>query len=593
VGALCPALPAAAAVFALATLLGAASSSAQEFYGPPEGCAQRAKTQTYCPRYFRAVSSGSPWLPYDINTPGSEIAVSGPGASQLNNPDMKMKGNLDEPQELPCRSNAASCTMYAGSTLKCAQGLVYMDQKLQDFTWTVRNWAQLIPGSPAACGHGNREFSFFVRPEDPSTKVVAATGKPSLEKVLLVFVAGGMCWDAESCGDATGKRKMASGNNPWSSPHGKAPSVPERLLSWLWSADEGKPGFLNFDEYPGYDAIVIPDCTGDMNLGNRSYTYDAEKDTCITAHHRGGINTGLALDWMVHPRNSRALREVLILATGFNDLGQGTAFGGHGPAFWASYIQKRKPDIKVRVVTEQSLGLNGPAWSKVIEPDPWGVQQLHEPTGDLLLPPPSQWSFAHDDMTSYYKLAAEAMPVLAFADVSSVSDVNQISFFEHFGGRPKDCCVDGCACSGGGDDHIEAGQLDWLKTVKIAVLQRHQRLGLNYRSWLSRNPIRYFMLSTMDELDLFVQSIGATRWQKQGDLKQICPKVRGSSRCPIDADGNSPSVIKHTKRSLSPLKAIACTLAHAHHFFASVLIPCDCSSSGARPVCAQFWSQQY
>jgi hypothetical protein len=57
------------------------------------------------------------------------------------------------------------------------------------------------------------------------------------------------------------------------------------------------------------------------------------------------------------------------------------------------------------------------------------------------------------------------------------------------------------------------------------------------------------MLSTMDELDLFVQSIGATRWQKQGDLKQICPKVRDSSRCPIDADGNSPSVLDQFVRN--------------------------------------------
>ena len=566
-------MPAAAAFLALAALLRAAGSTAQEFYGPPEGCAQRAKTQAFCPRYFRNVAAGSLWLPYDINRPGSRIPSTGPTPEQLNSATTPTY--LDAPQEVPCVSNAASCKTFA-PFLRCEKRMLYMDERTDDFTWRVREWHQLIPGSPAVCGHGNREFSFFVRPESVEFKV-DKLAPSSLQKVLLVFVKGGICWDAQSCGDATGNRMMASGNNPWTSHHGRSPSVPERLLNFVWNSGEGKVGLLNFDDYPGYDAVIIPDCTGDMNLGNRSYTYDAGKNnTCITAHHRGGINTGLVLDWVVHPRNSKALQEILILATGFNEMGRGMAFGGHGPAFWASYIQKRRPDVKVRVVVEQALGLNGPTWSKAIAHDPWGVQQLHEPkTRNLLLPPPSQWSLALDDMTSYYALAAKAMPRLAFADVSTLSDMDQIRFFERFGGREKDCCVDGCVCAGGGDDHIEAGQLDWLKTLKIAVLQRHQRLGLNYRSWLSRNPIRFFMLATIDELDVYLRSIGATQWLRQADMKQYCPKVRGSSNCPMDENRNSPSVMTHNN--------VARAIAHAHCFlhapYCNVPSVFRCSSS--------------
>eukprot|EP00961_Rhodomonas_salina_P095169 1280388-Rhodomonas_salina.1 len=48
---------------------------------------------------------------------------------------------------------------------------------------------QLKPGSPTVCGHGNREFSFFAHKGQDTSKVI------------VVFASGGMCWDAESCGD--------------------------------------------------------------------------------------------------------------------------------------------------------------------------------------------------------------------------------------------------------------------------------------------------------------------------------------------------------------------------------------------------------
>jgi len=407
----------------------------------------------------------------------------------------------------------------------------FLDQKfLQNQEWT-----QMIPGSPAACGHGNREFSFLVR---------TATKVGSLERVVLAFAAGGMCWDAESCGN-TAIQRMGSGNNQWSSPHMKSPAIPGRQLDYTWAAtdENSKPGILNMDQYGEYDSVLISDCTGDMTIGNRSYTYDAgDNETCITAHHRGGINTGLAIDWIVHPRNSQALREVLIVATGYNDMGQGRAFGGHGPAFWAAYIQKRKPDVRVRVVTEQSLGINGPEWSKVMEPDPWGTQQLHEPgTTTPVLPPPLDWSFAKDDMTSYYEYIAKTTPSVAFADVASVNDPSQMALFAHFGGHKRQCCVDGCSCrENRGDDSIEAGQLDWTKTFKVAILQRHQRLGQNYRSWLSTAPIRYFMLSTTVQLQSYLSQIRATQWATDvAMMQEICPKASGSIKCPEVAQASS------------------------------------------------------
>lgn len=453
----------------MSLLLLATSSTASHYYPPAEGCRNRTQVQNFCPRYFRKILRDSPWEPFNINEPVSStqpIAPTGPTAGQLSS---LARYYLDEPQEQPCISNPASCRLSGQGLLECSpDGMKNMDERFLE----VLEWTQMIPGSPAACGHGNREFSFFVRPADRGVD-----DEPSLEKVMLVFAAGGMCWDGASCGE-TAERLMGSGNNEWSAPHEQSPEVPRRLLTYLWESQnmKSKPGILDGDSYPEYDAVLIPDCTGDMNIGNRSYTYDVHKQTCITAHHRGGINTGMAIDWVVHPRNSKRLKEIVIVGTGFNDLGQNRAFGAHGPAFWAAYIQKRKPDVLVRVVTEQSLGLTGPAWSKVMEADPWGTRQLYEPgSTNLLLPP--EWSIAHDDMTSYYVYAAEHTPSLAFADVASVNDPSQVRFFERFGGHSKQCCTDGCSCHSGGDDSIQAGHLDWMKTLRIAVLQRHQRLG--------------------------------------------------------------------------------------------------------------------
>jgi len=534
-------------------LLGATSSTASEqAYASAEGCPERSgQPQSYCPRYFRDLGSNSPWLPFDINRPktGANTDIQYKAPTNLQLTKAALVHRLDEPQETPCISTAASCYKGGAGTIECEQGMRSMDESF----YQVLEWSQLIPGSPSACGHGNREFSFFVRPADR---------RASLEKVIVVFAAGGICWDAESCGN-TNNQRMGSGNNAWSSPHMKSPAIPERLLEYLWSSEDSKskPGILGNGQFSEYDSVLIPDCTGDMNIGNRSYTYGAvHNESCVTAHHRGGINTGLAIDWIVHPRNSRSLREVLIVATGYNDMGQGRAFGGHGPAFWAAYIQKRKPDVTVRVVTEQSLGINGPAWSKVMEPDPWGTQQLFEPgTATPVLPPPSDWSFAHDDMTSYYEYVAKTSPSVAFADVSSMHDPSQMGLFEHFGGHRRQCCVDGCSCQSGGDDTMEAGHLDWIKTLKVAVLQRHQRLGQNYRSWLSKTPVRYSMLSTLAQLETYLTSIGATQWSgEQVEMTSICPKVRGSTKCPEDAGAKfaSPSILDQFVRAFGESKIV-------------------------------------
>ena len=88
------------------------------------------------------------------------------------------------------------------------------NQKSQSFASGV--YYEIFPGSPAVCGHGNREFSFLARRGADETQV------------LVVFVTGGMCWDADSCGLDASLRTMAVDNQV-----DKAPAVPESFPAEL------------------------------------------------------------------------------------------------------------------------------------------------------------------------------------------------------------------------------------------------------------------------------------------------------------------------------------------------------------------------
>jgi len=219
------------------------------------------------------------------------------------------------------------------------------------------------------CGHGNREFSFLAR-----------RGK-SATKVLLVLMGGGICWDAETCSALGDKRTIAMDSLHSQNPD-TSPAVPFEMKQAL-----GKDGLafrlgifdstseVRDNAFAEYSLVAIPDCTGDSHLGNRSYTYDAGKESCLTVHHMGGVNTGLAMDWFFD--SFPVLEQVLVIGTPLNDASKAT--GTEGAAFWGKYIQDRAPSAKVRVVIDSSMAIFGPQWRDVMREDPWGTASLEKP----------------------------------------------------------------------------------------------------------------------------------------------------------------------------------------------------------------------
>ena len=296
-----------------------------------------------------------------------------------------------------------------------------------------------------------------------------------------------------------------------------APAVPETFPQDLDPDDINPPfkrGILDPSEpsnpFKDWSVVVIPDCTGDSHIGNRTYTYAPGTASCITVHHFGAINAGLAVEWAL----SNFPAAVRVLAVGTGPSSTSKASGGAGAAFWAPYLKARLPDAAIRVLIDSDLGIFGPLWKTQIAEDPWGTVDSLVPvpvpgSPPQLLPPPAEWSIVADDLSTYLEWVAEMAPSVAFADVTAVDEAVQQEVFVLTGGLQSDCCLDGCSCSfgvtgpgalpysvraGSPPYGLRGGQLDWTKTVRVAVLRRFERLPYNYLAWLAAGTGSRFLI---------------------------------------------------------------------------------------------------
>eukprot|EP00960_Hanusia_phi_P053124 761851-Hanusia_phi.AAC.2 len=394
-------------------------------------------------------------------------------------------------------------------------------------------WYELKPGSPAVCGHGNREFSFFAKKGKNPNKVEIVFSSMTFislsMKMLLILLAGGLCWDSGTClGKTPADRKMAidsladsylvtfSGNVQQLRDE-LAPAVPQALKNMIKSTT-GKSTFetgilQQGSNFSDWSVVIVPDCTGDMHIGNRTITYDAGLPSCITAHHAGAVNTGLAIQWMM--KYFPSLTDVLVAGTSFK---QSKASGGSGGSYWAWYLQERYTTANIRSVTDSDLAIYGPQKKQIFQTDPWGTLNASvpdksflgnyvSPTSQLqgkkpnflaqgfLLPAKNEYFFADDDKTYYIRYITSYYPSVIFADISLFSDLIQEQIFLQTGGRVHDCCYDGCSCTAQQPIGVRGGKYDWQKTQRVTIWRRDILIPNNYRIWLDRaNPTRHFLL---------------------------------------------------------------------------------------------------
>lgn len=105
--------------------------------------------------------------------------------------------------------------------------------------------------------------------------------------MLVYFQGGGACWNAETCdpeGDPTYSLDVDDSDNPQHHPFG------------IFDVDNARNPLRE------HSMVMVPYCTGDVHLGDRSATYtvdcDSQPSREVTVHHRGYANATAALEWV-------------------------------------------------------------------------------------------------------------------------------------------------------------------------------------------------------------------------------------------------------------------------------------------------------
>lgn len=149
----------------------------------------------------------------------------------------------------------------------------------------LRQWLKVeLPGT--VCGNGS-QYKFFVN-------------YTASEDLLVVFEAGGACWDYASCSGAGGIRGAAHTDG-----------IPDDLMR-AWEL--GSPLLRrNRTENPlaAWNIVFVPYCTGDVHIGDRDAVYEDPTGAAppLSWQHRGYRNTQSVIAWMQEqfPRVDRML----------------------------------------------------------------------------------------------------------------------------------------------------------------------------------------------------------------------------------------------------------------------------------------------
>lgn len=143
-------------------------------------------------------------------------------------------------------------------------------------------------GYPPICGDGT-PFSFYYS---------SPVQRRSSNKILIEFMGGGACWDAETCEYNAEKltfpyqfdeflglscTEIQAGVNQES--NGGDEEVP---LNMLCAQEVGGEDFRD------YHTIIVPYCTQDTHMGSNTVTYEDG----TTVHHRGAPNMLSVFEWI-------------------------------------------------------------------------------------------------------------------------------------------------------------------------------------------------------------------------------------------------------------------------------------------------------
>lgn len=251
-----------------------------------------------------------------------------------------------------------------------------------------------IDGGPGTMCSQGTPYAFYFRPGNP-------------DKLLITFGGGGACWTYHNC-DLTQK--------PTYNPTVGSETDPQ-LAGILDPANAENP-------FADHSVLVVPYCTGDVHLGNKTVTYPApasdkaggnSASAGVQIHHNGYNNATAALRW-VYSRIASP-REVFVA---------GTSAGAIASAFYVDRVAEHYKTARIGQLGDSAGAYRAAIVPKLLEG--WGATDMMRRFPSYVQQDASKVNFE-----TLYIAAARNHPGVTLAQFNTTEDETQVFFLDAVG----------------------------------------------------------------------------------------------------------------------------------------------------------------
>ncbi|MCR9140892.1 MAG: pectinacetylesterase family protein [bacterium] len=205
---------------------------------------------------------------------------------------------------------------------------------------TTRNFSY----SPTCSGRigTNADYAFFVKPGDSN--------------LMIHFMGGGACWDADNCTGADATATYIPELSIFGSLNREI--VASRVATGILSSTDTR------NSLSGYTKIYIPYCTGDVHQGSNDQVYtDPVTGNPTTIHHRGFDNFLAVLQYLKTNYPSSNVGRVVVV---------GQSAGASGALFNFPYIKETYRSNGTHLIMDGTAGVSASATQKSQSVTNWG-----------------------------------------------------------------------------------------------------------------------------------------------------------------------------------------------------------------------------
>jgi len=256
------------------------------------------------------------------------------------------------------------------------------------------SWVEYRPGGDALCGRGE-DYAFFVHHGNST-------------KVLIDFIGGGACWNAENCSvdDAT----FVDSVN-----HLRRETQQGKMRGFYDKSNESNP-------FKDWTHILVPYCTGDIHWGANDVTYQPDNGPSFKIHHRGGINAKAVLDWVETHAQAEA-QQVMVT---------GCSAGSYGSIYWTPQIRRIFPGAQIAQLGDSGAGITTKEFTDTTI-DSWRAATMAPTWIPGLDPRRVDWKTLR--IEDIYQRIGAYYPEVTLTQFNTASDTTQAWFFSQMGGE--------------------------------------------------------------------------------------------------------------------------------------------------------------